>query len=583
MRSLQFPQWIYQHMPHHVRMMGRTEVRDYMSTSLRLAVDGSYKENDASAALIIESIHSPISNIIVPIRTPANIQGLLQNDSYRAEASGILTGLHMIRAMEHITQLTTSVTISCDNDRALDATQSYTYTNSKTKHFDIVKSIIFNKAQVKSKLLFEKVKGHVDETKQTLTRTEFLNKHCDLIAKEARCLPAIPPELNSCQGEGLSVWISPNEKVYTDLTKNLLEKYMHDKAQKALCEKYALTKPQFHSIAWNAVDTAASHMSSSTKQWVSKFITRFLPIGKNMVRRNHWQRDYCPRCKTHMETHDHLLQCPHFKSTDTFKKSILELETWLISMDTPDTLTHAIIVLITDWRMGQPITTNRLYPSPINNQIIFGWRHLMEGRPLKIFTSYMEDHYVKIGSRRSGHKWTAYFILKLWTVIYRPQWDDRNAFVHNINAEAEATRTRENLITEATTIYLSELQDNLLAKDQHLMDEPLSSITQGPDAHIRAWIAEFKIAILDRDRFFIPNNRLQSAFLRNWMHFPSSRRPIFRERTLRKTTQKKRVNSKPRKRPKLITVLFQPYEIVSKKRKCDTTSLPSHRKVPRKK
>ena len=587
LKALNIPEWAYRHLPVTLQQLKVDTAKQYMHKNMRLAVDGSYKENGSAAATIIEPLHDPKWNIIVPIRTPSNTKGIIKNDSYRAETSGILVGLYMLHAMERFTGMRTEVIVSCDNDRALEATESYNYTDSKTKHFDIIKSIIHTKKNIKSTLSFEKVLGHAEDKKpiHQLTRTELLNKECDLIAKSARvCLPAIEPKNNSHLGEGLSIWTNPTTKVYTALRETLFDEIIHAKAQSELCKKYSLTKQQFHKIDWDAVEASSSFMTQATKQWVAKFVTRFLPIGKNMVRRNHWYKDYCPRCKTQIETHDHILQCAHHQCLKTFQSSLEEIRKWMTTVETPEPLIYAIISLLTEWKLGQTIQTNRQYPVPINNQIIFGWRHFMEGRPLQEFATYMQAHYNALGSRRSGKKWTSLFIFKIWSVLYRQQWTNRNEFVHNQNVEAEATRTRENLITEVTTLYLSELQDNLLSKDQHLLEDPLNEILHGADAHLRAWTEEMKTAILDRDRVFLPTLRLQSAFLRNWMQFPQSRRPIYRRKNRRKKQRKKRVNVRPRKRPVLVSS-FSSMEtsIVATDTRTIQIQEESHRKVPRKK
>ena len=149
---------------------------------------------------------------------------------------------------------------------------------------------------------------------------------------------------------------------------------------------------------------ASTSLNPSTRQWISKYVTKFLAIGRNMVRRNHWYQDYYPRCRVSIKTHSHLLQCPHHTnhtSKKVFTNSLQKLTDWIYSVQTPDSLITAICSLVTEWKLGTAIRSNSLYSQPINQQIHFGWTHFMEGRPLKIFSQYMQTHYELIESKRT--------------------------------------------------------------------------------------------------------------------------------------------------------------------------------------
>jgi len=127
------------------------------------------------------------------------------------------------------------------------------------------------------------------------------------VAKSARPLfPSEKPDPNSFSGEGLSLWLG-EEKVGPDLKNTLYAHFMKHLAKKELCNKSQLSPSQFQSIHWEAIAKAADMMSPTSNQWTAKFVTKCLPIGRNMVRRNHWRKDYCPRCRIATGTHDHLL------------------------------------------------------------------------------------------------------------------------------------------------------------------------------------------------------------------------------------------------------------------------------------
>jgi len=134
-----------------------------------------------------------------------------------------------------------------------------------------------------------------------------------------------------------------------------------------------------------------SNLYPTERQWISKYVSHFLPIGVNMVRRTQWCESYCPRCKIREETHHHLFHCQHLQSQMQYRKSLDDMSNWLTSQHTPDVLTLDLLNLITEWRQYGKIYASLLSP-PIQDQLRLGWRHLMEGKLSVSFTKYMQEH-----------------------------------------------------------------------------------------------------------------------------------------------------------------------------------------------
>jgi len=68
--------------------------------------------------------------------------------------------------MKLLTERIIQATFSCANDRVLEVSENSTYINGKTKHSDIIQSIIHLRPQVQSKLFFEKDQGNADKHKK---------------------------------------------------------------------------------------------------------------------------------------------------------------------------------------------------------------------------------------------------------------------------------------------------------------------------------------------------------------------------------------------------------------------------------
>jgi len=541
------PEWVYKHVPRTFLNISKEIVQSMMSQNLRVVSDGSCKTVEMGAATIVETGNRE-KRIILPTPVPGNSKRHSKSDSYRAEAVGITTALHLIYAMETLVQQQTKIELACDNDRVLEVVAEYTYISKGMKHLDVIRSMLEIRDKLASKIKYCKVKAHKSDSMkyEELTRMEQINTECDLLAKIARTeLPKITGYNNVFQHEGISIWDTNQEKISSNLEEALYTHYYHRQAKKVMKEKYGWDSDQFARVGWEAIRQSNQTMSSTTKQWIAKYVTKFLPIGRNMLRRNHWREDYCPRCRICVETHDHLITCTHSQCTHVFRKSLEKLELWLRDNQTPPNLISDILHILTDWKLGINTRISSQFTNPIQNQIQFGIRHFIKGRLLVDFTEFMSNHFLTIGSKRTGRKWTAIFIQKLWTVMHRPQWDNRNSFVHKINEEAIRSRERENMQSELTTLYLSNMQENLLSTDQHLYSKTLSEILQGPNAHILAWIEEMRVALADRDRQFLPTQQKQAAFMHTWMNrTPQPRKPS--------SVKKRRIRSKPRRQITLL-------------------------------
>jgi len=544
------PKWIYKYVPKTYLTHSLPFINSIISENLQIASDGSYKTESMGAATILETT-SQNKRIILPMPVPNNNDNHHKSDSYRAEAVGVLAAFHIIRAMVRMSGKSTHVTLACDNDRVLEVAQTYTYVTSRMRHHDVLRSIMEIRDSLHSTITFQKVKAHKSDNipYSKLSRIEQLNTECDELAKLARtALPAPPNEENIFQGEGISIWDDQGAKLTSNLHESLRSHYFHNKAQTIMKKKYGWNKVQFNSIDWKAQHMAQQSLSPSTQLWISKLVTKFLPIGRNMLRRQHWREDYCPRCRVCVESHDHLLTCNHQQCIDTFRSSLEKIETWMSTQLTPLALITDILHVLTNWKQGVPIAPDMLITPPFREQLKLGDRHFIEGRLVKDFSEYMDAHYKSIDSKKNGKRWTSTFIQKIWTVLHKPQWENRNSFVHKLNEEASKTRVRENLQHELTTLYLSNLKENLLHTDQRLYEPSLTELLQKPNAHISAWIEEIRVALAARDQVFLPTQQKQAAYMHNWLRQSTRTSPRIRRR------RKRRVSSKPRRQ---ITLLHQ--------------------------
>jgi len=489
--KIQVDPWMYAQ--GNLHLYDTTALQSILSKPLRMVSDGSYKDQLGAACIIIEPFDQSAQLIIVcPV--PSNSNGLsTDNDPYRCELTGIYVGFAFIQQFELYFKSKMEITVACDSDSALLVPSTYSFINATNPHFDVARSLITIRDDIRSSIKYEYVQGHADKLKpdHELTRTELLNKSCDLIAKAYResMTTATPVSLKE---EGLSLWMH-NKKIYNAFLPFLKDKYYDEQAKQVLSLKYQWEDNQFDTVDWEAISKATKIMASSTLIRISKMVTHTLPVGKTMETRQTWRESYCPRCEAPLETCLHICQCPHTESRTIMGKSIQRLSNWLESVNTESKLHMEIISNISLWVSSAKLPTSS-QTLPIHSQLTLGWHHLMEGRLHRSFSAYMESHFQQINSKMKGTTWSAIFIQKIWTYIFEDQWQIRNKVVHSRDDKTKSTREHQNLNFDIRKWHNDESSDRLLCRDRHLFSCSLTHILRKSTAVKRAWLEDIAIA-----------------------------------------------------------------------------------------
>jgi len=491
-----------------------------MKDTIRIVADGSYKLNKSSYCTILES-KDMTQQIVISGAVSENRDKTQRNtDPYRSEAMGLYVGLLILKIMEEHTGTKTSIVLSSDNESALENIGPYSRFSLKQQHFDIIQASHKVRSQIQSQIRIEHVLGHADIKKKNrkASRLELLNQTCDILAKYTREKASTIGSLH-LYGENLTLWKNSN-KVYHDFDNTLREQYFENKSAPILCEKFNWNMHQYKMVDWKANQRSMSSLTTHSTIWISKYITGFLPIGKNMERRSEWSQDYCPRCKICQENREHIIRCNEVTSVELFKDSLTQFATLLEKLQTPNQIRIRIITNIVAWRTGISCHTygDPHLPEPFMSQSLIGsWNHFMEGKLHKKWGEYMQTYYISIQSRRTGEQWTSQVIQQIWRKFYLTQWFHRNKFVHSTMKGTQVIRKREELQYRLHQAYESETKEALLVKDQHLFDTSLKNMLKSTDDVLIAWLEEFRLATRDRDENYHMDKSDSRRTLRNWM------------------------------------------------------------------
>ena len=281
---------------HNFMSITTSEVLHLLTSGFRIVADGSYKENDSSYCTILESSDTQVQ-IVFTGKCVQNISDDTKNtDPYRSEMMGLYAGMLLTYIMEKHSPHQAKAILSSDNDAALDAAGTFSYTKVGQQHFDIIKASISLRKSLLTEIHVERVLGHADakSPKRPPTRPELLNQSCDFMAKVTReyAKPIGPLPLPL---EGLSMW-RQDSKIYNNFEETIRYDYYTKKATPVICEKFQMTTQQMRLVDWKAKCRSTKLLSSYSNLWISKYATGFLPIAVNMERRNEWKQDYCSRC-----------------------------------------------------------------------------------------------------------------------------------------------------------------------------------------------------------------------------------------------------------------------------------------------
>jgi len=222
---------------------------------------------------------------------------------------------------------------------------------------------------------------------------------------------------------------------------------------------------------------------------------------------------------------------------------------WLVRMRTPEILEKQLMALISKY-LNLPSTIIMLPHWTISDQNTIGtWEHFMQGRIHVSFAKYMAKTYADLGeTKKTGKSWAAGLIQRIWTLIHRPIWDLRNQYVHQKINESKTTRMREDLINRVEEKYHDVNSATLLARDRHLLSEPLQMLIQSSDTNLRAWLIAMKVACSERDKAGENDRMHANTTLGKWM---IRKTPHNNRRGsnggISKNPKKKRVNAKPRR------------------------------------
>ena len=362
--------------------------------------------------------------------------------SYRAELAGIHGGLAFIQGLCESHQITTGrIILACDNKGAITRILQGNI-RLQDKHFDYISAILTILSKLTIKVEMTHVEGHKDSTMalEDLSTLERMNVIADTHAKLKA--DTNPPPNFDIDSEILHEWSpikiqceeGPPIRIHSNLDKELYQKITTQTSRSYWNSKMKIPPAFENEVNWKSLSTAFKLLTPNKKKEVLKWHSGFCGTNHMLFRRKQAASSACPGCNYPKETTTHILRCKSKGATSEWDNSIRSLQTWMRDQNAAPELIHAITTGLESWRNGHRTPSPR-YSLPylsiaFETQNNIGWGGFIHGFTAKHWESAQNLYLQYKNSKKSGSRWIAALIRKLWETIWA-LWRFRNSLVHD--------------------------------------------------------------------------------------------------------------------------------------------------------
>jgi hypothetical protein len=184
----------------------------------------------------------------------------------------------------------------------------------------------------------------------------------------------------------------------------------------------------------------------SRRQWITKHSSGFCAVGRMAQRMGLRPNDECPRC-SEPESAEHVWRCQHPGTNALWEDSMQQLRQVLGRVQTPQSTINAIIEGLDGWRVGKDTVFNTRTTAGKAGvaQSELGWRHMLEGRPHKMWREIQAKHCEELGIRQSSRRWVSALITKMLEIAW-DLWEHRNGILHDKEKGYAAQMVRQQIL-----------------------------------------------------------------------------------------------------------------------------------------
>lgn len=427
---------------------------------------------------------------------PVRTSGWRESDvnAYRSELQGIYSVLLALQVLTKFHQLTSgSITLYCDNEKAVELANQLTPFSSSLSHMDLLRSIQHLHTSLPFRVQFQHVRGHQDQifSAWSLSRPSQLNIACDHLAKgyllqQLSLHPETHRTTTPLFGEPASCFLE-GDKLTGDVQQRVITHCTQADTLQYLVTKGVLSREIVPCVNWSAIGNHLRHQPYSYRLWVTKHSHDLAATGRNMVKWGLGQNAACPCCGCPDETLPHLYVCQHASMVQSRSTALEALRLWMVSTDTnPDILHCFLSVLGGSTRLFGSHVSPLTRSASLEQDSIGYWNTLL-GRLSQTWERLQQAHLLSLGKRDRSSNWSVGMVDRILD-IGRRCWDTRNGILHESTVGSLNLHESRDLDLEIANQLSIGLHD-LMAEDHYLITQrTLPDLLKLPSTHKRIWL-----------------------------------------------------------------------------------------------
>jgi len=191
--------------------------------------------------------------------------------------------------------------------------------------------------------------------------------------------------------------------IIRQLQSNLQDAATQPTYHQYLSDKYNWNADDPDQIQWHAFRLAYNRFNKQEQKTIAKFNHNWLPLQTSHHVHSTSKQQICPSCRSHQETADHFLVCPHTDQESHWTAYIDQIQKHITRNPVPHDFHELLLVGLQISRNSAIAIPQHLNQNPrltpiIQQQSRIGWRHLLYGRTIVAWYDYMRRHAFQINS-----------------------------------------------------------------------------------------------------------------------------------------------------------------------------------------
>jgi hypothetical protein len=286
-----------------------------------------------------------------------------------------------------------------------------------------------------------------------------------------------------------------NQHISASLQTVLANQYNSDNYWAYIETKFQWTTQTRKLIEWDIYHTTLKAQPTLQHKQLLKYISNWLPTGREMHRNDENEDHRCPHCHTIQETNQHILRCPH-PERRVKREHFLRVTLNILyhKSNTTQPLRELISQNLLQWfqsptRPHHVGRTHPLYHASIEQQRI-GWQQFLRGHIAESLVNYQEQYYRERErpATETGEKWAKKMIQQVWA-HFLDVWKLRCAKRHEIDKNRVSRQHTHKVQARTHAIYAVLHQLPGATRSSHYFDKELEAQLDQTTREIEIWLA----------------------------------------------------------------------------------------------